>query len=60
MEPKLAFHTLNDLINREWKTKLSLKPEKDGSISFRGFRGSYKFSWVNADGQQESVTAELK
>lgn len=60
MEPKLAFHTLNDLINREWKTKLSLKPEKDGTISFRGFRGSYKFSWVNADGQQESVTAELK
>ncbi len=60
MEPKLAFHALNDLINREWKTKLSLKAEKDGTISFRGFRGSYKFSWINADGQQESVTAELK
>ena len=36
---------IDNLINKEWKTNLTVKPDSDGKISFRGFRGTYKISW---------------
>ena len=35
------YYKVNDLINREWKTKISLKTDHNGQISFRGFCGKY-------------------
>ena len=49
MRPKTAYHALNDLIHREWKTQTAVKA-KDGKVSFRGFRGRYHLTWKNADG----------
>lgn len=51
MEPKTAFHALNDLIYREWMTKLSVKADKKGVVEFRGFRGRYRLTWKGADGE---------
>ena len=35
------YYKVNDLINREWKTKISLKTDHNGQNSFRGFCGKY-------------------
>ena len=50
MRPKTAYFALDDLINREWKTKTTVKA-KDGKVAFRGFKGRYRLSWTsgNAD-----------
>ena len=49
MKPKAAYFAMDDLINREWKTRLKIKAS-GGKISFRGFRGRYRLTWNNADG----------
>ena len=51
MTPKLSFYALDELINHEWKTNLELKPDADGNISFRGFKGTYRISWKGRDGK---------
>jgi hypothetical protein len=35
------YQKVYDLIHKEWKTKLTLKSDSDGTISFRGFCGNY-------------------
>ena len=45
MKPKTAYYALDDLINREWKTFVSV-PVRDGRVSFRGFCGRYRLSWT--------------
>ena len=60
MEPKLAYFTLDDLINKEWRTRLELKADSSGKIAFRGFRGNYKFSWQDDKGLLQTATAYLK
>lgn len=59
MEPKLAYHALNDLINKEWQTHTQVKADKDGVVRFRGFRGRYRLSWVSSSGKEESTCVEL-
>ncbi len=42
LNPKPVYETLDRLINHTWKTKLKeLKPDKQGKINFRGFKGDY-------------------
>ena len=60
MEPKAAYFALNKLINDEWKIKIEAKADKDGNISFRGFRGKYKLTWQNENGDSEQKTFILK
>ena len=50
---------MDDLINREWKTKTTVKAE-DGKVAFRGFRGRYRLTWKTADGKTESKMFHLK
>lgn len=59
MKRKPAYDALDDLINREWKTRTTAKVievEKRGGggrrtvVSFRGFRGKYRLSWTGTDG----------
>ncbi len=59
MEPKPAYHILNELINNEWKTRAGLKAEKGGRIRFRGFRGNYRITWTDADGEIHMKFMEL-
>ena len=41
MQPKPAYHTLDRLINQEWKTTASGRTDADGKFTFRGFKGDY-------------------
>lgn len=50
MKPKASYYALDNLINNEWKTRLSVKAGKKGVVKFRGFKGNYKVSWTDADG----------
>jgi len=59
MRPKTVYYALNDLIHREWKTKVSVKA-KGGKVSFRGFRGRYHLNWKNADGTSGSKSIDVK
>ena len=59
MRPKAAYHALNDLIHREWKTKTAAKA-KAGKVSFRGFRGRYHLRWKNADGTSGYKSIDVK
>ena len=47
---KPAYFALDDLINREWKTSLELKPDENGTVKFRGFKGKYKIVWRDTSG----------
>ena len=53
MRPKIAYFAMDDLVNREWKTKLKLKVE-GGAVKFRGFRGRYRLSWKDTEGKSHS------
>ena len=58
MKPKAAYFAMDDLINREWKTKTTVAA-KDGKASFRGFRGKYRISWKDVDGKSREKTVEV-
>ena len=59
MQPKPAYFVLNDLINNEWKTRLTLAAGNDGTIQFRGFRGNYRISWTDENGQEQQMIYHL-
>jgi endo-1,4-beta-xylanase len=59
MSPKLAYYTLNNLINSEWKTITNTKAGKNGLVEFRGFKGKYLLSWYDQAGQKCSTVVDL-
>ena len=59
MQPKAAYFAMDDLINREWKTKTTVKA-MSGKISFRGFKGRYRILWKDAKGMPQSKLVEVK
>ena len=60
MNPKPAFFALDELINHEWRTNLSAKPDSDGNIKFRGFKGKYRLSWFDKDGREQFKIVNVK
>jgi len=60
MEPKPSFFALNELINKEWKTNLVVKPGKRGEIKFRGFKGNYRITWTDRQGNIQTKEYYLK
>ena len=60
MKPKASYYALDNLINHEWKTNLNVKAGKKGVIKFRGFKGNYKVSWTDADGNVMTKEFYLK
>ena len=60
MKPKPAFFALNSLINNEWKTNTVAKVDKNGKISFRGFKGKYEISYIDKNGIRKSIEYNLK
>ncbi|MBO7620555.1 MAG: endo-1,4-beta-xylanase, partial [Victivallales bacterium] len=59
MEPKPAYFAMNDLINNEWRTNTCVKADADGNVSFRGFRGNYKLTWLDAHNNECSEIVTL-
>ena len=59
MQPKAAYFAMDDLLNREWKTKTTVTA-KDGKVAFRGFRGRYRLTWKDASGQEQTKLVEVK
>ena len=60
MQPKIAYHALNNLINKEWRTNLMLKPNGKGEVSWRGFKGNYRITWVDKAGKTHTEEYHLK
>jgi len=59
MKPKPAYFAMNDLINKEWQTKTTVKAGEDGSVRFRGFKGKYRLAWTDAAGVERHADVHL-
>jgi hypothetical protein len=59
MNPKPAYRELDQLINHEWKTRLTLKTDANGKAGFRGFHGKYLLR-VTAGTETREIPFELK
>ncbi|MGI6572635.1 MAG: endo-1,4-beta-xylanase [Fermentimonas sp.] len=59
MEPKTSFYALNELINEEWKTRMTVKATKEGIISFRGYKGRYRVNWKDKSGKMNQREFDL-
>ncbi|MFZ5832075.1 MAG: serine hydrolase [Planctomycetota bacterium] len=57
-DPKPAYRALVQLIDREWKTRLSTTADDDGELSFRGFLGRYRAE-VKAGGKAAAAEFEV-
>lgn len=42
MTPKPAYYVIKNLFEKEWRTEATLKTDKNGKITFRGFYGDYE------------------
>ncbi len=58
MNPKPAYQVLDKLINDEWKTKASLKSNREGKANFRGFYGRYEIKIIS-DGKTQVCEINL-
>jgi hypothetical protein len=50
---------LDKLINQEWKTRLSLKTGRTGTVTFRGFKGEYRVVYTDASGVRKTLHFHL-
>lgn len=59
MEPKPSYYVLDQLINKEWKTRMNLRTGRNGSVRFRGFKGEYLISWKDKFGELKQAKFHL-
>ena len=55
-----ASDIIDELINKEWKTHIECKADKEGKVAFRGFRGGYRLSWCDDKGLVQEQEFYLK
>ena len=60
MTEKPSYYALDQLINHEWKTNLSIKANAEGKVEFRGFRGKYRITYKDKRGKTQTVEYILK
>ena len=60
MTAKPSYYALNQLINKEWKTNLTVKADESGKVQFRGFKGKYRITYKDKKGKTQVVEYELK
>ena len=60
MREKPVYHAMNNLINNEWTTRLTIKADKQGKVSFRGFKGKYRITWTDKSGHEQSMEYNLE
>lgn len=58
LQKKPVYHVLDDLINKQWRTNLEIKPVGN-RITFRGFRGKYRITWLDPDGKMKTKEIEV-
>lgn len=58
MISKRVYYILDDLINQQWKTNITAIADRNGSISFRGFKGNYLISWKEK-GKEKKIEYRL-
>lgn len=55
MEPKPSYFALNKLINEDWKTNFVQKADAETvTLQFRGFKGKYRATWTDKNGQTQT------
>ena len=59
MQKKPVYAVLDELINKEWHTSMALFPAKDGTMSFRGYKGKYRISWTDKSGKKHVEMVHL-
>ena len=59
MTPKPSAKVLSHLIREVWHTSCDVKAGDGGTVRFRGFRGTYRLSWKDADGKECSRLVTL-
>jgi len=63
MSKKRVWHVMDELINRTWRTHLTVKSAPaagaSSTVAFRGFKGTYRLSWKDAAGNVQARTVEL-
>ena len=60
MTPKKSYLALDRLINDEWRTRLTVRTDADGSVSFRGFKGGYRLTWRDANGSAREKSVQVE
>lgn len=60
MNPKPAYKVLDQLINHDWKTNLTLTTDTQGKVNFRGFHGSYIIAASKGGELKKQIPFELK
>ncbi len=60
MEPKPVYYAMDQLINHEWKTNMTLDADANGTISFRGFKGNYTLTWTDENGKEQVQEVRVK
>lgn len=58
LDPKPSYLALERLIHHEWKTRLTATSDKEGKVTFRGFRGKYTIR-VKAGQLEQEFEIEL-
>jgi len=53
MNPKPSYKVLDQLINHEWKTNMTVKTDANGKATFRGFHGKYTILVKNRNKTQQ-------
>ena len=59
LNPKPVYHALDALINRAWKTRLTLQAAPAAPLKFRGFKGRYRVLWTDPSGAAKRAEFEL-
>jgi endo-1,4-beta-xylanase len=60
MNPKPAYKVLDQLINHDWKTNLTLTTDANGKVSFRGFHGIYSIQVKKKNKMKEQILFNLQ
>ena len=55
LKKKPVWFALDQLLNHEWKTNLTVHADANGNVQFRGFRGKYQLSWTDKNGQKQEM-----
>jgi hypothetical protein len=59
LSPKPVYHTLDRLINNEWKTSVTATTDNNGMVSARGFYGTYDIIVHKPDGTTQTFSFSL-
>ena len=60
LNPKPAYYVIQNYINNEWRTNLTLTTDENGEVSFRGFHGDYSVTAKTDDGYAAGKFSVLK